>query len=245
MINSSSFANNISLSLIRKIELLADENDGVLWIQNADYNEQLYVSSNYSTLWNREAISLYRNADAWSATLDISDAETYMSELRHNRILINPEYTTIYCIKLPDGRKRWFQDRSLRLPLARQTCIIIGCALWLQEKDSISQNQNHISDKLDYLITQFYALLTMQSSASSEMELCDTSLLSTLTKREKQIYNLLLHGHTLSQIAEIVYLSTRTVEGYLIKLKQKLTCDSKSELIVKAIENGWLQVNIK
>lgn len=55
-----------------------------------------------------------------------------------------------------------------------------------------------------------------------------------LTSREKEVLKLAIHGYPASKIALQVFLSRRTVEHYIEKIKEKLFCNSKAELIEKA-----------
>lgn len=56
----------------------------------------------------------------------------------------------------------------------------------------------------------------------------------SLTAREKEILKYTANGFPCSYISNQLHLSKRTVESYLDKLKQKLDCYSKTELIKKA-----------
>lgn len=53
----------------------------------------------------------------------------------------------------------------------------------------------------------------------------------TLSNREKECLRYCLEGKSASQIADILFLSNRTVEHYLEQLKDKFLCERKSELI--------------
>lgn len=52
-----------------------------------------------------------------------------------------------------------------------------------------------------------------------------------LTKREKEILQLLAHGYPASYIQQQLHLGLRTVENYIANIKEKLHCSSKVELI--------------
>ena len=56
-----------------------------------------------------------------------------------------------------------------------------------------------------------------------------------LSKRETQCVNLLVRGKTAKMIAQNLGVSQRTVEHYLENIKLKLSVDSSSELIDKAM----------
>jgi len=57
-----------------------------------------------------------------------------------------------------------------------------------------------------------------------------------LTLREIEVIRLLLQGYSAGKIASRVFLSKRTVEHHVERVKEKLGCDSKAELIQKARE---------
>lgn len=59
------------------------------------------------------------------------------------------------------------------------------------------------------------------------------------SQRETECLYFLVRGKTAKGIAQILNLSVRTIESYISNLKIKLGCYSKTELIEKAIENGF------
>ena len=58
----------------------------------------------------------------------------------------------------------------------------------------------------------------------------------SLTPREKEIIVPLLKGYSASQIGKQIFLSKRTVEHHVERMKEKLGCNSKAELIQKSRE---------
>lgn len=63
---------------------------------------------------------------------------------------------------------------------------------------------------------------------------------SFLSKREKQIINLLLTGKVSKEIACELSLALTTIESYRKKLLQKTATTTTAELIGKAIREGWV-----
>jgi DNA-binding NarL/FixJ family response regulator len=59
-----------------------------------------------------------------------------------------------------------------------------------------------------------------------------------LSQREREVAVLACHGQTAIEIASGLYLSSRTVESYLVSIYTKLGIASKSELIRRAAEFG-------
>lgn len=59
-------------------------------------------------------------------------------------------------------------------------------------------------------------------------------LVVSLSDREIECLQQLLHGKTAMEIGQFLHLSPRTVESYLENLKEKLSCHSKRELVSRA-----------
>lgn len=67
-----------------------------------------------------------------------------------------------------------------------------------------------------------------------------TSAQDTLTNREMDVLRLIARGYTNNQIAELLSISPRTVEGHRANLMHKLDLHSRVELVEYAEENGLL-----
>lgn len=61
-----------------------------------------------------------------------------------------------------------------------------------------------------------------------------------LTLRQQACIFLLVRGKSMKEIANILDISVKTVEGHFEKIKLKMGCSSKSQLIEKAIDSGFL-----
>ena len=62
----------------------------------------------------------------------------------------------------------------------------------------------------------------------------------TLSAREQEVLELLVHGYSLSVIAEKLYISIKTVSTYKTRLMLKLGCTQKSELVEYALKHKLL-----
>ena len=69
--------------------------------------------------------------------------------------------------------------------------------------------------------------------------------LQELTKREKEILNLICQQLTNKEISEQLHLSIRTIEGHRNNLLSKTQSKNTAGLIIYAIENGYYKVNLK
>ena len=64
--------------------------------------------------------------------------------------------------------------------------------------------------------------------------------LEALTAREFEIFVMLAKGKSVAEIAEVLFLSPRTVGTHLYNIKQKLGAGNASELTLIAIRNGLI-----
>ncbi|HBS87998.1 MAG: hypothetical protein A2W91_10230 [Bacteroidetes bacterium GWF2_38_335] len=64
-----------------------------------------------------------------------------------------------------------------------------------------------------------------------------------LTKREKEILKMVAEGMHNSQIAEKLFISTRTVESHKTHILQKLEINNSVDLVKFAIKNGIIDLN--
>ena len=63
-----------------------------------------------------------------------------------------------------------------------------------------------------------------------------------LSSRELDVLRLIALGHTNSEIAEQLFLSTRTVETHRAHIQQKIRRTSRAELVRYALDHGLLEV---
>jgi len=64
-----------------------------------------------------------------------------------------------------------------------------------------------------------------------------------LTAREREILKLIAEGHTSRQIAEMLFISLKTVVGHRAKIMEKLDLHNRAELIKYAIRRGLASID--
>lgn len=117
---------------------------------------------------------------------------------------------------------------SVKAPLYNQNGSLLGLIGF-----GIIVNKHSLLDYIESGINLglFNSLHDLQTQAGSmQIDNC------YLTKREKDILQLLVRGYSAKMIANDLKLSKRTVEYYLENIKSKLRVDSKSELIAKVFD---------
>ena len=64
---------------------------------------------------------------------------------------------------------------------------------------------------------------------------------SLLIEREREVFGALIHGYTITEIAEQLHLSVKTVDTHKSHIYAKLNCRRRSELVSLALQHGLLQ----
>jgi len=67
--------------------------------------------------------------------------------------------------------------------------------------------------------------------------------LEVLSKRELEVFELIVQGHTHRQIAEKLHLSVKTIETHRTHIGEKLGCRTRNELVRYAILAGVLRID--
>jgi DNA-binding NarL/FixJ family response regulator len=67
---------------------------------------------------------------------------------------------------------------------------------------------------------------------------------TTLHTRETLCIYYLIRGMTAKQIGIVMSISERTVEGYIVSIKNKLGCANRYEIITKALNSGFPLIEI-
>jgi len=68
-----------------------------------------------------------------------------------------------------------------------------------------------------------------------------TTQLGVLTERERQVFELIVLGHTQSEIATKLHVSVKTVESHRAHIADKLNCRTRAELVAYALTSGLLR----
>lgn len=85
------------------------------------------------------------------------------------------------------------------------------------------------------------ALLADVLPGSATVETPETDSFERLSERERQVLRLVALGHTNQQIADMLYLSVKTVETYRARAMDKLGLRSRAALVRYALERGLLR----
>jgi len=97
---------------------------------------------------------------------------------------------------------------------------------------SVTSNRRYLSRKItEKLIDTF---IDLEPYISAEI----ISPLEKLSPREREILQLVVEGHSSAKIADIIFISKKTVETYRSRLMQKLEISNMPNLVKFAIRHG-------
>jgi NarL family two-component system response regulator LiaR len=71
----------------------------------------------------------------------------------------------------------------------------------------------------------------------------DSTQLAELSEREMEILRLAARGSSNQDIATRLYLSRRTVQAHLANIFRKMDVGSRTEAVLQALRNGWLNLD--
>lgn len=127
-------------------------------------------------------------------------------------------------------------DETLTVDNALLRCISIKIPLWFEQKFwgtlgfSLYQNRDPVSHVLFQLTQAGFMNVQPEPTLATS-----TPNQYNLSKREKECLYHSIKGKSAREIAIILHLSTRTIEQYMMNIKNKLKVNSRSEMI----EIGW------
>ncbi|MBI4763517.1 MAG: response regulator transcription factor [Deltaproteobacteria bacterium] len=100
----------------------------------------------------------------------------------------------------------------------------------IQAIRAVYQNRRYLSQKVDDLLIEDYLRQRQRGKPRSPLE--------SLSTREREILQMVVGGKTSAAIAEILFISPKTVETYRSRLMQKLGLKDMAGLVKFAIAHG-------
>lgn len=98
---------------------------------------------------------------------------------------------------------------------------------------SVAKGEQAFSTSVSKMITKRYTDITQKKDEQKEAQI--------ITKREREILRLIVDGYTSSEIANILFISPRTVETHRSNLMQKLNIKNTAALVRYALEKGEIK----
>jgi len=97
-----------------------------------------------------------------------------------------------------------------------------------------------VSEGGTFLHRQHIPVLLEQAQPTSESQESTDDSYERLSPRERQVLRLIALGHTNQEVADMLYLSVKTIETYKARLMTKLELTGRAALVRYALERGLL-----
>jgi DNA-binding NarL/FixJ family response regulator len=94
----------------------------------------------------------------------------------------------------------------------------------------------------DYYFSET-TIKAMHSKVRNKQKTVSNPALSALTKREREVLELICREHTSDEIAKKLFISESTVNGHRNNLLLKLSCRNTAGLVLFAVKSGLIEFN--
>ncbi len=92
------------------------------------------------------------------------------------------------------------------------------------------------------LVEEYRKLVDYQDTSNGVVEIEHRKPLHLLTKRECQVLQLLSEGQSNRSISSSLVISEKTVKNHVSNILQKMNVNDRTQAVVMAIRNGWVEV---
>ncbi len=96
------------------------------------------------------------------------------------------------------------------------------------------------------LIEEFRRLSEQEGSVdrsmTDEAQTVDPRLIESLTRREREVLQLMAEGKSNRAIGEFLFISEKTVKNHVSSILQKLNVQDRTQAVVISIKNGWVKL---
>ncbi|MGZ0051782.1 response regulator [Brevibacillus gelatini] len=97
------------------------------------------------------------------------------------------------------------------------------------------------------LIEEFRRLSENEGTAErsfsvDESQAIDPKVIESLTRREREVLQLMAEGKSNRAIGEFLFISEKTVKNHVSSILQKLNVQDRTQAVVISIKNGWVKL---
>ncbi|MED4754652.1 response regulator transcription factor [Brevibacillus choshinensis] len=97
------------------------------------------------------------------------------------------------------------------------------------------------------LIEEFRRLSEQEGAAErsfsiDDSQTIDPKVIESLTRREREVLQLMAEGKSNRAIGEFLFISEKTVKNHVSSILQKLSVQDRTQAVVVSIKNGWVKL---
>lgn len=105
----------------------------------------------------------------------------------------------------------------------------------------VAEGGSYLHPKVTHNLIREYRRLTSEKDGVAVKQEVRRPL-HLLTRRECEVLQLLADGKSNRAIGEALYISEKTVKNHVSSILQKLNVNDRTQAVVVAIKNGWVEV---
>ncbi|MGG3018440.1 response regulator transcription factor [Geobacillus stearothermophilus] len=105
----------------------------------------------------------------------------------------------------------------------------------------VAEGGSYLHPKVTHNLIREYRRLTSEKDGVAVKQEVRRPL-HLLTRREWEVLQLLADGKSNRAIGEALYISEKTVKNHVSSILQKLNVNDRTQAVVVAIKNGWVEV---
>ncbi|WP_027409274.1 response regulator [Anoxybacteroides tepidamans] len=107
----------------------------------------------------------------------------------------------------------------------------------------VAEGGSYLHPRVTHNLIQEYRRLAAGTNGKEEKTKREVCLpLHLLTRRECEVLQLLADGKSNRGIGEALFISEKTVKNHVSNILQKLNVNDRTQAVVVAIKNGWVEV---
>lgn len=106
----------------------------------------------------------------------------------------------------------------------------------------VYEGGSYLHPKVTHNLVEEYRRLTGGSDSSAKDRIEYRKPLHLLTKRECEVLQLLSEGQSNRTVSETLEISEKTVKNHVSNILQKMNVNDRTQAVVTAIRNGWVEV---
>ncbi|WP_082233348.1 response regulator [Halobacillus massiliensis] len=106
----------------------------------------------------------------------------------------------------------------------------------------VSNGGSYLHPKVTHNLVAEYRRLSDTASNEAFRTIEYRKPLHLLTRRECEVLQLLADGQSNRGVAEALFISEKTVKNHVSNILQKMNVNDRTQAVVTAIKNGWVEV---
>jgi two-component system response regulator DegU len=106
----------------------------------------------------------------------------------------------------------------------------------------VAEGGSYLHPKVTHNLIKEYRRLSTEKNEQEETKREICLPLHLLTRRECEVLQLLADGKSNRGISEALFISEKTVKNHVSNILQKLNVNDRTQAVVVAIKNGWVEV---